>query len=377
MEPYLGPKDHVQLQHAAAVLGRFAGIRPRTIIVGVAKQKAGVAAHVHLPSYRDNEVFIELESWVTRCPAWAVGVLAHEITHVYLHENSISCRTTPYEDEVLTDIGAVFLGFGKLVLNAVYDVAEPLEAGYLNSAQLAFVYFFVCRMRKMSQSEIETGLTQKAIEAVRGSLARFGRLCSEVETSVALLEEHAWKVREKLDVLERYLVFCSEGVVRNLNSFLDRSHNPLLQLGDLRKDSEDSNVHDPAMRMINTALMHLQIEKISDAMSECEAEITFFRAVLVSATKDLDQLKPTVDAYNYRPCRKCGNRLKLQARMEPAQVRCPKCGYLFIGDARPVAPISCARGVEDAVQPASIRKSSASKNGGNWLSRSIRKLFAL
>lgn len=179
MEPdVLDAGDILTIQQAAKAITDFVGLREARPIVAIAAQKDGVGGHVSLN--HDREFYIEISRDTLAFREAALATLAHEVTHKYLYENGITCGTGPvkeYENEVLTDIAAVFLGLGKLLLNgcAARGPADTgylfdesiLNSGYLNRQQLAYVYCVVCAMHGITRRNAERNLCKEALAAVR------------------------------------------------------------------------------------------------------------------------------------------------------------------------------------------------------------------
>lgn len=177
LEPFtLKSNDILEMQFVAKTIAEFIGLTGFVFIVAIAKQREKVGGHIEL-KYGEKEVFIEIAEEVAEDQASIQSTLAHEITHKYLQINSISCGTGPlndYENEILTDITAVFLGLGKLMLNGsgvkieyqkqTENITNKVvtDIGYLNKEQLAFVYRLICAMRKIPSQVMLSGLSMKA-----------------------------------------------------------------------------------------------------------------------------------------------------------------------------------------------------------------------
>jgi hypothetical protein len=179
MEPdVLDVGDILTIQQTAKAIADFVGLRETRPIVAIAAQKDGVGGHVSLN--HDRELYIEVSRETMAFREAALATLAHEVTHKYLYENGITCGTGPfkeYENEILTDIAAVFLGLGKLLLNGCvargpartgYLLDESiLKSGYLDRQQLAHIYCVVCAMHGITRRNAERNLRKEALAAVR------------------------------------------------------------------------------------------------------------------------------------------------------------------------------------------------------------------
>ena len=95
------------------------------------------------------------------------AIMAHECTHCFLTNHGISLPLT-LDNETLTDVAAVYLGFGP-VLRAGYSPIHPsksetLTIGYLSTEELAFVEK---ERERLMPSESSTSVHPGAAEAHR------------------------------------------------------------------------------------------------------------------------------------------------------------------------------------------------------------------
>ena len=168
LEPFtLNSQDIIGIQSAGKKIANFIGLTDLTFIIATTKQKKNVGGHIELNN--EKNVFIELSPDTLKFPESILASLSHEITHKYLHIHNLKFDNT-YENEVLTDIAAVFLGIGKLILNGceckrTYEeyasggtkvITETIKTGYLSREQIAFVYLLTCSMRKISSDTYES-----------------------------------------------------------------------------------------------------------------------------------------------------------------------------------------------------------------------------
>jgi hypothetical protein len=176
------PRDTLALNRTAKDLANFVGVNDLLTVAATAHSE-NCAGHIDLGSTKDG-VFIEVAADLLDFPECVLATLAHEISHRYLHAHGLSCGTGPefhYHNEILTDITAVFLGLGKLMLNGCVAERSYRESkngrqqvttqsrtvGYLEPGQLTFVYLFVCAMRDISSEEYERWLVPTAVNRVR------------------------------------------------------------------------------------------------------------------------------------------------------------------------------------------------------------------
>ncbi len=98
---------------------------------------------------------------------YAVGaILAHELTHAFLFSNEIWVED-PNENEMFTDLAAVFVGFGKLLLNGLIVVTDEYQSeghvlGYLSPELISYCYDKVNTIRSISEAVAMENLTSEA-----------------------------------------------------------------------------------------------------------------------------------------------------------------------------------------------------------------------
>ena len=96
----------------------------------------------------------------------AIGtILAHEIAHYYLLKKEIRRETT--DNERLTDLGSVVLGFGKLWFNGRNLVVEdrPEQLGYLKPLDMTYAFMEYAKRNSITQERLKSGLTPEALQA--------------------------------------------------------------------------------------------------------------------------------------------------------------------------------------------------------------------
>lgn len=93
-----------------------------------------------------------------------VAIIVHEIIHHYLNERSIFFQDE-YENEVLTDIAAIFMGFGHFFAKAydtihwTEDIDDPFNSfrictvkiGYLHLPQVQYALYKTARLREIER----------------------------------------------------------------------------------------------------------------------------------------------------------------------------------------------------------------------------------
>lgn len=312
-EPFpLNPSDPIAIQDAAKKIAEFVGLHNLTFIVGIAKQKEKVGGHVEL-QYGRREVFIEISENIAKFDAAVLATLAHEITHKYLQINNISVGTSSiheYENEVLTDITAVFLGLGKLMLNGCEIenvrleartegayVTEQLKSGYLDREQLAFVYRMVCAMRRISNQDMVSGLSAEALSAIRAydsyqqdyfsQQLHSDRYRSEL---IKAAETDIQALQSELNLINQHLEFLKEEYICKTEEFLITKHKKVQSLLDDTKSMRLSDTHDPCLLFLSTIELQKKIDQVRTKVAQESSNTMNVKQSLNELTK-LDQEK--------------------------------------------------------------------------------------
>lgn len=131
----LGADPVIGVQHIAAAVVRHLRLPEARMIVGFRDMPS--AAQVELAE--GPEYFIEMQNRYSGEHRDIAGVLAHEVTHVFLHRAGLGFAEVE-ENEILTDVTATYLGAGWLTMNA-HRVSERHreQLGYLTPAEFGYV----------------------------------------------------------------------------------------------------------------------------------------------------------------------------------------------------------------------------------------------
>jgi hypothetical protein len=143
-------RDIIEIQNAARRLSLHIGLSDLTFVVNYANLNKNVGGRVHIDN--DDMVYITISESILDFQECVLATLAHEISHKYLFLNKLSFDLE-YENEIFTDLTAVFLGFGKIMLKGYYvqkttnfynySETRSQKVGYLNNHQLAFIYLSI------------------------------------------------------------------------------------------------------------------------------------------------------------------------------------------------------------------------------------------
>jgi len=170
---HLIPLDINTVNKAAKKIGEYIGLGKYIFVVNNKRLDEKTGAHIEL-QHEENYVFLEISENLDN-ELSILAALSHELSHKFLHIHGFYSglnNQSTLESEIFTDITAVYLGLGKLMLNGCkVDISYGKHSitqsiGYLDRDQLAYVYYLVCKMREIPTTVYQHDLTPDAKNAV-------------------------------------------------------------------------------------------------------------------------------------------------------------------------------------------------------------------
>lgn len=349
-------RDVISIQMAAKRITEFIGLHGLTFIVSPTETKEKVGAVVEL-EHGAKEVFVDISDDVLSSEKATLAALAHEITHKYLQINAISCGTGPfyeYENEVLTDIAAVFLGLGKLLLNGYEDqnvrqyaptgtrtTTSTLKVGYLDRTQVAFVYRLVCAMRNIPRSNYERGLSSASLQSLRECQVRYGHYFDDRFHSPNMrsecVERLSLVVHENqsiLSVIDAHLSYLQAACIDVMRAFLEEGHKRIAEVLTESRKAVNNGEYDPALRFLNTMQLDQRISQLVSEQNDYSAKAKHYRDNVANVTDHMQMLgdpfpPSTSEMYQFVVCRNDGTLLRRPGGSGGLIAECHKCGYRF------------------------------------------------
>lgn len=306
---------------------------------------SGVSGRVHLKGDFQDVLTIEVDPELMAHTDSLIMVLAHEIAHKYLEFHHLTLPDSQ-ENEELTDVTSVYLGFGRYVLDGCLyttystDAGKRSEIGYLKPYEFAYVYDVVCHLHGEAEDDI-VGRLKEGRTCLEGSRALVGRPISEDSREIEMKKKRLGRWQSDLDAAD--LELC------NVEKIAVICPSALLGLGDklcgLRR--RQRKVREVLSRFaaandFSTARLQLELcsaeaalagiaESSHELFSECQA---LNRKVSARVSDGWtckeweDQGRITV------ACPDCAGKLRLPVGKGPMSVRCPRCDCHFDYDTR-------------------------------------------
>jgi len=345
--------DCISVQKVARQIADSIGLSKFNFIITFAKQKKNVGGHIDL-STKDEGVFIEIDPDAIAFPDSVGATLCHEMCHKWLQVMGIS-SPIEIDNEILTDITTVFLGFGKIMLNGceVKNVREERVAdgtrattetrtsGYLKRDQLAFAYRLVCAMRNISRSEYMHGLSSDAANAIHACDSSFSYYYNarfhQSETTADAVEnvqtESVTQQRQMAE-LNKHADYVKQSFCETVDKCLAASHKSVEKLRQQSEGFAKENAHDPALRFLRAIKNEHELGRMAEELAEVGSKV---RGLLKHAEvigrhiwKASDQFPaPSATMFNIVKCPKDGTKLRLPTDSADLVVACPTCHYRF------------------------------------------------
>jgi hypothetical protein len=346
-------QDVITIQKSAKLIAEFIGIDDFTFIIGIKGQGEKVGGHIDL-SATGREVFVEVDDDVMKFPDTVAATLCHEICHKWLQINAIS---SPLEsdNEILTDITSVFLGFGKIMLNGcrttninkettgntTHKITETMTAGYLDRDQLALVYRLVCAMRKIPSADFMRGLNANAALAVRKcDLSseqyydiRFHRMDATQET-IAAFKSLIVGVQHTMANLNKHVIYTKKSLCESVDVFLSSGHKKIESLRKKAVAMTQDTELDPALCFLKAIKRECEVTRMRNEVNSlkqaAEGFLRHARDVGRHLLRNSHRFPPpSPEMFSVVFCPQDGTKLQLPEDSDDLIATCPTCKYRF------------------------------------------------
>jgi hypothetical protein len=362
MPPLTGSlPDHLAIQKQAKEIAAFIGLTEFTFIIGVAKQKKKVGGHIDL-STQGREVFVEIDEDMMSFPSAVAATLCHETCHKWLQVNGLGSPIKS-EDEILTDITTVFLGFGKIMLNGctatnvrhetipngTRTVTETKFCGYLDRGQFAFVYRLVCAMRNIPPSEFMQGLNPEATRSVEACDDTLGHHYADrfhhpetTRESVATFQARMVAIQHEMADLDKHVTYARKSFIETADGVLKAGHRKLKSLRDQAVTMTQETEPDPVLRFLRTIQRDSRINHMTDDLrsvgQDSEALLQHAKAIGRHVFRNGNRFPhPIPSMFNVVTCPQDDTKLRLPESSGDLVATCPTCKYRFAYNTDPLS----------------------------------------
>ena len=349
--------DAIDIQHVAKQIAEFAGLSGFTFIIAIAKQKAKVGGHIDL-STPGKEVYVEVDSDMMKFPDAIAATLCHEVCHKWLQINGIRSMIE-IDNEILTDITSVFLGFGKIMLNGCKSVnvrnegekiiTETLTAGYLNQDQFAFVYRLICAMRSISSTAFMQGLNAGAAQAIKRCDRLWGQYYGERfhekeidPATPSNFRRQFISAQQIMAHLDKHAVYIKKSFCETIDAFLISGHKKLNSLMQKYGDTTQSNEPNPSLYFLRKIALETKIERLSEDIRSISQNAKGFLQHAKAIGRGLSRNRarfppPSPAVLSIVTCPQDGTKMRLPENSADIIVSCPSCKYRFAYNTSPLS----------------------------------------
>lgn len=353
-------QDLPSIWKAAKQIADFIGLGDYAFIVDTVKQKEHIGGHIDL-STNDMIVFIEIDPGMLKFPYSVAATLCHEVCHKYLQVNGLRLPLE-IENEILTDITTVLLGFGKRMLNgrearhvghettadSTQTVTQTMTVGYLDRDQLALVYRLVCAMRRISPSDFMQGLNPEAAVAVRRCDYLYGHHFDagfhRVEAKQQLVRgliDRLVEAQRTMGILNRHSTYVKRSLCDTVDRFFAEGHTALESIRQRAIATMQDSGPDPALRYLLAVRCGFAVQRLIDEQrsvsEEAEEMLRHAREVGRHLCRSQRFPAPAPGMFSVVTCPKDGTNVRLPENSGSVIATCPVCRYSFAYDTTAVS----------------------------------------
>ena len=356
------PSDIVSIQKLGKSMAEFVGLSDLTFIITIVSQKKNVAGHIDL-SDTGNDVFIEISTDVAKYKDAILATLAHEISHKILALKGIRISVgSPEpifvkENEVLTEITAVYSGFGKQMVNGCecsisheestingsQRITESIKTGYISKEHFSFIYLMICSMRKIEKRDYLSGINFSGKTALKNTLKENILLINDefhnpnnsnsvnnsFDSALLPIQKDLVKVRSLLNFIQHHCISVAE-------SHLNKQHSILNKLQKQFSKVHISKSDNPSLNYLTNVFQYIEYQRIIkniDPLKSNSDNLIFGLNRIVNIIKKVGKTlyNPNLFTESFI-CKICSKKFKIPKNQGLVKSTCPHCAYIQLED---------------------------------------------
>lgn len=329
--------DEILVQKEASMMMKHVGLNHHVACITYVETSDNTGGNIELDN--SNNVFIDISRNIKGQDAKVLAVMAHEICHKALFVHGLYYPNLSIENEILTDLATIYVGFGKLSLNGCYSKNAEISKeykdgkdietyrkitdfiGYLSLSQFAQAYNIVCGCNG-THSIMLNGLTPSAKEMVTRYSFNIQKpiTTTEIKQVLKSIQTDDAKIINYINTIERIIHTIKNKIKDN-----QKQYNKDLVLP--FKLDRGFDIIDYQMKAAE-ALSKYEITQYSPDTDKLNAILKHFIIDYKNVFETDDSHLLNIEC----PC--CGfiknNGLK---EYKEIFVKCPNCGHLFVWNA--------------------------------------------
>ena len=174
------PSDEQSISDEGVKMLSHIGMQQYQPIITFLPEKENAAGHIELNDTDSLEVYINIGEKHKGNSKEVLCILAHELCHKVLHVKRFQAFSRD-QNEVFTDLAAIYCGFGKQILNGCYEntmawqmdifgvaqsVSMKQSIGYLSFKNFAYAYLLMCSFYGVGEQVYKSGLDDESLAAL-------------------------------------------------------------------------------------------------------------------------------------------------------------------------------------------------------------------
>ncbi len=300
--------DVISVQKEASKMLQHIGLMGYLPVISFSTVKEGTAGHIELDRKDKSNIFINISSEYKGCNPAVLCIMAHEICHKLLDATGFTGESIE-ENEVFTDLAAVYSGFGKLILNGnhVEWNSKSFNIGYLDNSNYAYSYLLMAITHSISPEVFNRGLSDVTIVA----LSKI-QIFPVLPASARLFDDIIIKRKKEYGDLLRDIFLVNDGLQEIKTTIKNKLTKLDLAIGVISQDFYLKPLSAYAI------LLEPDMKEKASVLQNVRGAIT---------------TKSDVRQTNCAFCPFCGKELALSSikdNLEFISIKCPSCNNRFI-----------------------------------------------
>lgn len=341
LDPFpLHTNDVIGIENAGKIIADYIGLEKYNFVIDF-KENTDYAGKIHV-SDESKDIRVEISKEILDFPEVVLATLSHEITHKFLFVNQIYYENN-YENELVTDIATLLLGFGKLMLNGIDVVKinqlntfyfsstlkDEVKIGYLSEEYFAFLYILINHLKNIPKKSYYFGLSKSAKDIISSCLTKYQK-----ELDVENLSKRASnysQFRKELHLLlsreKKELIYLKQ-TIEKLNSELYlKTHKQMADI-DL-EENMIANTNNPKLAKMYQFKANLKKYFLKEDFKEISLIFNDLEKIYKLVQLKIDLMKNSPKFFDYINCPNCMTKLRLKENRQYTLIKCPKCNYQF------------------------------------------------
>ena len=334
-EPYpINTSDQNEIDCAINELAKFIGLTSNNFFVNFTDLPKNIGGLIELDYWRENvEIKISTKIRYKNKKLWAV--LAHEITHKFLYQKEIYFNDT-IENEKFTDLTAVYLGFGKLMINSKKTDHRSIM-GYLSQHELTFIYKTMNVINNVSRKNAIDGLSDIPIKIYDNFFSDFFNQIKYNEDEILKIvldqKEKIINAQSFLQIIDNLNVLCKSRNKKFNKYKIDKKttkiHLQLFNLQQLMKKVFLPEISKPTYNILILIILQIKNKDLNNELQNFKATLAFSYKKIKEIYKILINFNENINIIKKQlRCGKCN--LIITYDNKNKLYTCRKCNYQFI-----------------------------------------------